>query len=296
MDIKNEKVIYILMIITSVFGAGAFIAGKFSVNEFPTFTLTFLRFIIASVIIFIIMILSEKNWKPKLKDLPLFMLLGITGMFGYHILFFTALRYTSAINSSLIASTNPLITTILSAIFLGDKLNIKKIGAILLSLIGVLLAITGGDIASIARVGFNIGDLLMIAAVFCWVIYSIISKKASVKYSPIVLLSYSFLSCTLFLIPFVILEKPLSIMKNTTANGWLSIIYMAVFPSVIGYLIQQISVKQIGPRRTAAFLNLMPAFSIVLSIMLLGEAVNILKIFSSILIISGVYITTKLKS
>jgi len=296
MNFKNEKVIYALMVLSTIFWSGAFIAAKFSAKDFPTFTLTFLRFSIATTIIFLIMLKYEDNWKIKLNDVPTFLVLGIVGMFGYHVLFFTSLKYTTAINSSLIAATNPLITAVLASLFLGDKLDIKKIGAICLSLIGVLLTITGGDFKAVAKVGFNTGDLFMLAAVSAWAVYSIISKKAAPKYSPLVLTAYSFLACTIVLIPFVIMEHPVSYIKNATATGWIAVIYMAVFPSVVGYLVQQMSFKTIGPRRTSIFTNLVPVFSIILSILILNETINPFKIFSSVLIIAGVYLTTRQKN
>lgn len=296
MDIKNEKNIYALMILATLFWSGAFIAGKFGVREFPPFSLTFFRFAIASVIIFFIMIKYEKNWRIKPGDVPIFLVLGIVGMFGYHVFFFTALKYTSAINSSLIAATNPLITAVLASVFLGDKLNIKKAGAIFLSLFGVLLTITEGNFKIVVQAGFNRGDILMLAAVICWAVYSIISKKVTSRYSPIVLTAYSFIACAVSLIPFVIAENPFSYLGTTTVSGWTAVLYMAIFPSVIGYLVQQISLKSIGPRRTAIFINLVPVFSIILSVLILHETISLFKIFSSSLIIAGVFVTTRLKN
>ena len=115
------------MILAVIFWSGAFIAGKYSIKEFPPFTLTFLRFSIAFLVIFFFMTRFEKNWKIKLKDTPYFIFLGIIGMFGYHVLFFIALKYTTVINSSLIgAALNPLTTTLLAVFFLKDKISIKK--------------------------------------------------------------------------------------------------------------------------------------------------------------------------
>ncbi|KPU44217.1 putative amino-acid metabolite efflux pump [Oxobacter pfennigii] len=291
---QKEKTIYLLMTLSTLFWSGAFIAGKFSVKEFPPFTLTFLRFFIASAIIFIIMIKVEKEWKITLKDVPVFLTLGIVGMFGYHVMFFMALKYTSAINSSLIAATNPLMTAILASFFLGDKMSYKKIGPVLLSLSGVALTITGGNFKEVVQAGLNIGDLFMLAAVFLWAAYSVLSKKIGGKYSPIVLTAYSFISCSIILIPFVIWENPASFIPSSTISGWTAVFYMAIFPSVIGYLVQQHSIKIIGARRTMIFVNLVPVFSIILSLLILKETLSPFKLLSSLLIIVGVYFTNRL--
>jgi drug/metabolite transporter (DMT)-like permease len=281
------------MVLAVVFWSGAFIAAKFSVKEFPPFTLTFLRFSIASIVIFPIMISTQKNWKINWKDVPQFLFLGASGMFGYHLLFFIAMKSASVINSSLIGTMNPIFTTILAMLFLQDKISIKKAAAILLSFFGVILTITEGNLSLLFTSGIKVGDLYMLFAVLCWAIYSIVSKKVSLKFPPIIITSYSFLFCTLLLIPFVLLEKPWTFLQSTTSKGWTAILYMALLPSVVGFLIQQIAILKIGPRRTSMFGFLVPVVSIFLSVLLLKETFKPFILFSSVLIITGVYYATQ---
>lgn len=283
-----------LMLIAILFWSGAFIAAKYSINEFPPFTLTFLRFFIAFLLIFLLMIRFEKHWKIKWKDVPNFLFLGMVGMFGYHILFFMALKHTTVINSSLIgAAFNPLTTTLLAVWFLKDKITLKKVLAFLLCFIGVIITITEGNLLLIIKSGINLGDLLMFFAVLCWAVYTVFSKKVSIKFPPLVITTYSFLFCTILLIPFVLMERPWIFIYKTTSRGWLAVLYMAIFPSVIGFLIQQIAVRKIGPRRTSMFIFLIPVFSIFLSVLILKEVLHPIKIFSSLLIIIGVYFSTQ---
>jgi len=282
------------MLIAILFWSGAFIAAKYSIPEFPPFTLTFLRFSIALFIIFFLMIRFEKHWKIKWKDVPQFLFLGLVGMFGYHILFFMALKHTTVINSSLIgAAFNPLTTTLLAVWFLKDKITLKKGLAFLICFIGVIITITEGNFLLLFQSGINIGDLLMFFAVICWAVYTVYSKKVSLHFPPLVITTYSFLFCTILLIPFVLMEKPWTFIYKTSIRGWLAVLYMAIFPSVIGFLVQQISVRKIGPRRTAMFIFLIPVFSIFLSVLLLKEVLHPIKIFSSLVIIAGVYFSTQ---
>jgi drug/metabolite transporter (DMT)-like permease len=293
----EKKKIYSLMVTCTLFWAGAFIAGKVGVKEIPPFSLAFFRFLFATAIIFPIMIKYEKkDWKLKKADFPSIIFLGVVGMFGYHVLFFTALKYTTAINSSMIAATNPLITSIIASILIGEMLDQKRLGALLLALTGVFMTITNGQIEVIRTIDFNIGDFIMLGAVVCWAAYSVVSKKVMPKYSPLIITSYSFLVCLVGLIPFVIYEKPMTYLPNVTWKGWASVIYMAVFASVIGYLVQQISIKAIGPSKTMAFINLVPVFSIILSVLILGESITFIKILSATIIITGVYINSTLKN
>ncbi|SKC84134.1 DMT family transporter [Maledivibacter halophilus] len=293
---KSEKKIYFSMVMCALFWAGAFVAGKIGVNEFPPFSLAFFRFLFSTIIVFPMMIRHEdKNWKLKKSDLPVLLVLGIVGMFGYHVLFFTALKYTTAINSSMIAATNPMLTSILASLLIKERLGIKRIGTILIAFSGVVLTITNGQIGVIKDISFNIGDIIMLFAVICWVVYSVISKKVMPKYSPLIITAYSFLICLVTLIPFVFIEKPLTYLPNVTWKGWVSVLYMSVFASVIGYLVQQISIKKIGPSKTNVFINLVPVFSVILSFLILKEEVTIIKIFSVAIIITGVYLNSRLK-
>ena len=284
-----------LMVMAAVFWAGAFIAGKFSVAEFPPFSLTFFRFAIASAIIFIMLVKKEADWSIKREDWGVFLALGVVGMIGYHIFFFIALKYTSPVNAALIAATNPIITTILSVIFLKEKIKPVNIMAIGISFFGVVLIVTNGSFSVLMDMKFNIGDMLMIIAVACWASYAIISKKVLVKYSPLKVTSYAFLVCAVLLVPFVILENPASYMPLTTSRGWISVVYMAIFPSVVGYLIQQMAIKKIGASRSALYVNLVPVFSMVLAFLILHEAISPVKVIAACFIITGVYVNMKFR-
>jgi drug/metabolite transporter (DMT)-like permease len=236
---------------------------------------------------------KEPIYKLKKSDIPVFLFTGIVGMFGYHVFFFNALRQTTAINSSIIGAANPIITTVLSIIFLKDKTSYRRIFGIILSFSGVFLTLTNASITSIRSIAFNRGDLIMLIAVFLWAAYSVYSKKVMPRYSPITLTFYSFLFCTIFLIPFVIYEMPWTFLTKVPYYSYVSVLYMSIFPSVIGYLVQQMSIKQIGPGRTSIFINLVPIFSIILSVIILNETVSVTKLFTAFLIITGVYICQK---
>ncbi|MEG1255395.1 DMT family transporter [Clostridium sp.] len=289
-DNFRQKLDKYMMLLATIFWAGAFVAGKFSIEEFPVFSLVFFRFLIATVIIFSIMIKVEENWKITKKDLKMFLILGVVGMIGYHVFFFLSLKYTTATNSSLIGATNPIVTTVLACIFLKENISYKNIIGIIISLFGVMLIITNGNIDVLLNFKFNIGDILMMIAVVCWAVYGILSKKALEIYSPIKITSYAFLTCVIMLLPLVIMEKPWVYIPKTTINGWMSVIYMAIFPSIFGYLIQQMSIKKIGPTKTSLYINLVPVFSMILAFFMLGESISVIKILAGLLVVIGIYV------
>jgi drug/metabolite transporter (DMT)-like permease len=293
--IEQKTKIQLAMLVAVVFWAGAFIAGKIGLQEFSPYGLTFFRFFFATIVIFALLVYREgANWRLERSVWPVAILLGIIGMFGYHVLFFTALKYTSAVNSSMIGATNPLITTILAALFLGEFLNWKRVVAILVAFSGVVLTVTNGDLNILLHFDFNRGDIIMLAAVFCWAVYSVISKRAMGRTTPLKLTAHVFLVCVVMMIPFMIGEKIWLQLPGIGFQGWASVIYMAIFPSVLGYLIQMTSIQQIGASRTAIFINLVPMVSMVLAYFILHEPIGWFKVMTAGMIISGVYLSTRL--
>jgi drug/metabolite transporter (DMT)-like permease len=291
---ENKKT-YMMMTFAALCWAGAFIAGKIAMAELPVFTVAFFRFLIATTIIFPIMIMREPDWKVGKESLPRLLTLGLVGMFGYHALFFTSLKYTTAVSSSMIGATNPLMTSALAAIFLNEAFGIKRMGVLLLAFSGVLLSISGGSVQTIMDFSFNKGDLIMLAAVVCWAAYSILSKRAAKFHKPIVLISYSFLFCTIMLVPFALMEKPWLILGSTSMGAWIAIVYMAIFASCIGYFIQQVAIRRIGPSKTNIFINLVPVFSMGLAAPILHETIGWYNILGMFMIIAGVYTNSTIK-
>ncbi len=284
-----------IMVIFSIFFSGAFIAGKFSIMEFPVFSLTFFRFLIAGAILFSILYFRGEDLRISKSDMPHVVILSLLGVVGYHVFFFTALKYTSSVNTSLIAASNPIMTTILASIFLKEKVSPKAASGILLSFIGVSVIVTNGSYEVLRNMNFNIGDLYMLIAVLSFSCYFIILKNVLNRIPPMKLTAYIFLFCVLMLFPAVIIENPASYLGNTTARGWGSLLYMSVFASVIAYLLQQISVKRIGPSKTSLYINLIPLFSMIMAYFILGEGITLQKILAGGMIISGVIITVRSK-
>lgn len=288
--------VYIMMVFSSLLSAGAFITGKLAVVQFPPFALTFFRFLIAAIVIFgLLRYWHPEEWKLQKREIAPLLLLGFIGIFMYHVLFFSCLKYTTAINSSLIAAVNPMVTAIIAAIFLSDKLTPLRITGIALSFIGVVCTVTNGDWRVITGMTFNFGDILMLMAVLCWAVYGVLNRRVMDKYGipPIKLNFYAFVIGCLLSLPMFLREQPASFLPQTTFSGWLSIIYMAVCSSVMAYVFFSMAIREIGAPRTAIFVNLIPVFAIILSVTFLGEGFGWIKLMSTLLIILGVYLTTK---
>ncbi len=293
----SNRTVYISMVISAFFWAGAFIAGKMATIVFEPFTLTFWRFLFALPLIFLLLKIKEPNGMIPNKEqvLPL-IILGVVGTLGYHFFFFLALTHTTAINSSLIGAANPMVTTVLAVLFFKEKISIIRLIGVVVSLFGVFSVITGLDFQLVADLGFNIGDIYMALGVVCFSSYALLSRRFMNDYqiSPLTTTAYTFLVCTVSsLVLGLILESPLESLPMATTEVWLEVLYMAIFASVVGYYLQLNAIHKIGAPQTMMFINLVPVYTIVLASAILGETISILKLLSAILIICGVYLASR---
>lgn len=283
--------IYLLMIMATFFWAGAFIAAKLGVYELSPTILTFLRMGIAAIIIFPIMVIKlGTNWKLKKNEIKIVLATSIVGMIGYHMFFFTALKYTTASNASMINATNPLITAVLASLFASERITPKKIAMLLLAFCGVVYIIIAGNINSLATLVLNKGDFIMLCGTFLWAVYGIIVKKAVPIMGPLKLTTYTFLFCALIMAPFAIFAFATTNAFSVGINPYIAVIYMAIFPTVIGYSIQQYAIAQIGPSKASLFINLVPIISTILAVIFLNEHIRSYHLIGATMIITAVIV------
>jgi drug/metabolite transporter (DMT)-like permease len=285
----NNKKYYALMTFGTVLWAGAFIAGKLGIGKLSPVLLTYFRMLFATIIIFPILIMKDAKWKIERYQIKYVFWTGLIGMTGYHLFFFTALRYTTASNASIINATNPIITAILAYFILKDSFSKRKIFFIITAFMGVSITILDWNINNLVTLSLNVGDIIMFCGTVCWAGYSIIVKKVMKYFTPLKLTAYTFLSCVVILTPFAMVEIFNTNLSNIGIMPFAAVAYMAVFPTVIGYTIQQIVIRELGPSTTALFINLVPIFSIILAAVVLKESFNYLNLISGGVIIFSVY-------
>jgi drug/metabolite transporter (DMT)-like permease len=106
---------------------------------------------------------------------------------------------------------------------------------------------------------------------------------------------YVFLFGLIQITPFMLLEGVLGNVFSFSSEAWVSIVFMAIGSSVLGYLIQQITIKKIGVNKTSLFINLVPVFAILFAYIVLEDPVTIINILSAAIIITAVFLNSRLK-
>ncbi len=294
MSSQSTFTIYLKLLLMALFWGGTFIAGRLLVGEVEPFAAAFLRFTIASIVLLIITLRTHKKLPSVQRDqwLPL-LILGLSGVFAYNVFFFRGLQLIEAGRAAVIIANNPIVIAIFAAIFFGEKLNLLKIVGIVLSVCGAIVVITQGDPTSLLHSGIETGDLYILACVGCWVTYSLVGRSAMRGLSPLVAVTYSALIGALLLFPAACMEGLLTQMTDYSLTAWLSLFYLGLFGTVLGFVWYYQGIQRIGSTRAGQFINFVPICAIFLSAWLLDEPLTTSLLIGVFLVSSGVYLTNR---
>jgi drug/metabolite transporter (DMT)-like permease len=294
---KNSYSGIALALMTVIIWSGNFIIARGVYKQIPPVSLAFYRWSLASVIIFFVgykKFVEEKNFVfSNRKYLFWVALLGIT-LFNTFI--YIAGHSTSAINLALIGTTAaPIFVTIISAGFLKERITPLRLAGLLLCIAGVVVLISRGSIATLLAFRFSAGDLWTLMSALVFSIYTILVKQKPATISPATFLFTIFIGGALLLLPFFIAEKIVMPPVTWDRNLLISIGYLGIGTSVIGFFGWNAAIARIGSVRTALFGNLIPIFAAIEAVWLLGETITVVHVVSGALVITGL-VLANLKS
>lgn len=264
---SRNKAIVALILANIIWGAASPIF-KLALENITPFTLAFLRFAIASLILlpFVFPHISIQR-----KDAGKFFLLAFVGIFLHISFYFFGLKYAPAINAPIIASAGPVLLFLSSFKFLHEKPNPKILLGIFTSLLGVIFII-GLPILTRGKITELIGNLLIIIATIFNVIHAVISKELCYRYKTITLTFWAFvIAATLYIPLFIIENYNFSTLSNLDWRGWSGIIFGAVLSSITAYYLFEWGLARIEAQEVGIFTYLDPISAAILAWVLLGE-------------------------
>mgnify|MGYP001315302977 CR=1 FL=1 len=292
---KNNKLAYLLLVLTTLFWSGNFVVGKAaSIYEIPPFTLNFYRWLFAGIILLpftLKEILKKKNY--IFENISFFIILGISSITIFNSAVYYSLYYMQVISGVLMISTIPVWIMFISSILGIEKTNKFQIIGVILSLIGVLFIITKLDLNLIKNLDFNKGDLIMASGMFAWALYSALLKKKSHEISQITLLEVVIIIGLLFLVPIYILEMYLGNPLEVNKPFILTLSYVVIFPGLASFFFWIKGISIIGANRAGVFLHLMPIFGSLMAIILFDESFMFYHLLGVIFIIAGITLSNK---
>jgi drug/metabolite transporter (DMT)-like permease len=214
--------------------------------------------------------------------------LGFVGHFLYQYFFIGGLALTTVANSSLMLAATPVVVALLSAVMGQERVGKRHwIGAVL-SMLGIYIVVGHG--VDLGARGIT-GDLMMIAAVLCWAIYTLGARRLVSRHSPVGVTGLSMAIGTLIYVPVTWPHVRSVPWTELSGRTWLSIVYSAVFALGIAYVIWYAAVRQIGSAKTSVYSNLIPIVAMATAVIFLDEPLGVTKITGAAAVLVGVALT-----
>ena len=286
------------LITATALWAGNAIAGRVLVGSISPITLSAVRWGLAALLLlplgWRVFMPSSALWQNKKR----FLLLGLFGVGSYNVLLYLALQTSTAINVTLIGASMPIWMLFIGAVFYQVKPSILQMIGAVVSLLGVGIVLTRGDLATLLSMQMVIGDLLIMLATILWAFYSwMLSRPGSSTERQWPWAEFLMAQVTVGLLwtgffdGFEIATGHAFI----DLNWWTSslILFVAIGPSLIAYRCWGLGVNGAGPTVAAFFANFIPLFTALLSAAMLGEPPQFFHGLAFALIVAGIAISSK---
>ncbi|WP_430399616.1 DMT family transporter [Flavobacterium sp.] len=242
---------------------------------------------------FLFWILTFFGPKEKIekKDFPRIMAAAFFGVALNQLTFFKGLSFTSPISASVIMVTAPIIVLILSAIIIKERIELKKVFGIIIGLTGTaILILYGKSIGDSSNAGW--GNFLVFINAFSYAIYLILIKKLITKYHAFTFIKWIYTFGLLYVLPFGYFELISINWGVIPTDIYYKIGFVVLFTTFLAYLINLTAMKHLKPTTLSVFIYLQPLFAATFAISLGKDELNLIKIFSAVLIFTGVYLVT----
>lgn len=283
-----HKKAYLLLLATTLFWAGNAVAGKLAVDHVSPMLLNAARW---GFMLAILLAMGRghlaRDW-PAIRRRWWFLLFtGAVGFTVFSVAMYSALVYTSATNVSIEQGGIPLFVFLASYLLFGTRTTPGQIIGFALSFIGVVVTATNGDVHSLLHLGMNFGDALMLLAIVAFGLYTaIVPRKPNMHWTS--LLTALCIGAVISAVPFVAAEAGTGSLILPDGQGWMVILYAVIFPSLVGQAFYVRAVEMIGSNRAGIFINFLPVWGALLSVVILGETFQAYHAIALVLVVAGV--------
>lgn len=268
--------------------AGNSIVARAVRFDVPPFTLAFLRWLGASLVVapFAIGPL-RRDWRALLAGWRIVLLLGLLGIGAFNALLYSGLQYTTATNALLMQAAVPAAVILLDRVLFKVRSPGWQLVGVAFSIAGVVVIVFEGNPGRLFSLHFGFGDVLILTSVAVWAIYTVFLKRRP-QVSPISFVAATFCMGVLAMAPLAIWEmaQGLRIAWSGIALG--AIAYVAVLPSLVSYFLYNWATGVVGPARAGQAITLMPLLGAFLSAALLGEVLQPFHYVGMVLIVAGI--------
>ncbi|UFJ41064.1 DMT family transporter [Brevibacillus humidisoli] len=281
---------FLLIFVAITWGVNATVVKLSLGSGFLTLPFNSVRFLLASLISWILLLLVQRQRSWRWADIPGLFAMGMLGHTLYQYLFIEGTNLTTAGNTAILLATIPIHVAWVSILLKTERSRWYIWTGLVCSFIGILLVFASQSGVQFFSSKHFVGDVLIVCGGLVMGLYTALSKKWLAGYTP---LEFSTYTMTLGTIPLLFVSAP-SLMKQDwtaiTAVGWGGLVFSGMFAIAICYLIWNWGLQKIGSTRTAMYGNLPPVFALLSGAIWLDEAVTFAQITGALLIIGGVLV------
>ncbi len=286
---------YLLLTATSLFWSLNWVVGRAIVGTVSPLALTFIRWAVAvSAMMPLAFPLIRANWGAVRRHWRTIAWIGFWGTGLHNAFAYVGLQYTTATNGVILNSAIPVLIILAGWIAWRDTITRLQALGVAVSLAGVLAILTHGDPAVLAAFTLNKGDLIVLAGMVFWAVYTVLLRTRPEELPPLALLACCGTVGVALLAPLAAAELLwMGGRVDLTPGSVAAMLYVGIFPSFIGYVFWNRAVAEVGSNVAGVFLHLMPAFGSLLAWLFLGERFEAFHLAGIALILAGVWLTAR---
>jgi len=279
---------YVLLTLAPLCWAGNVVLARGVIDLIPPISFAFWRWALAFAILLpFARGHLGRQWGDVRRAWKSLLLLSLLGISCFNALLYSAVHTTTAINAALIQTAMPAAIILISLLRYREKSHAVQLAGVSLSIAGAVLIVIRGSLSALLQMKVAGGDLLVSVAVVSYALYSVLLRERPAIH-PLAFLAATFGLGALGLLPLSLWELAAVGPPKIDFRVALSILYVAVFPSILAYFCWNRGVERIGANRAGLFINLVPVFASALAILLLGESIRWFHLAGLALIFGGV--------
>lgn len=293
MNSKTKAHIAVL-IANLIFGAGYAVIKTITPSYLAPFSLNVVRVVVSLILFWSLLLFKPSRASIDKKDIPLFILCGITGVAINQIMFVKGLSLTSAIHSSLLSLATPIFITIIALWLIKENFSINKFFGLALGIGGATLLVLAKDVQS-SNSSSLLGDMFVLINAVSYAFYMVIVRPLMEKYNALHVLRWVFTFGAIFILPIAL---PDFIATDWSVFGivqWTALAFVVLFVTFLSYLFTVYGLQELGPSVTGAYIYTQPVFATIIAMVFAGEHFTTIKALAAVLIFSGVYLVNRKK-
>lgn len=284
---QGRNVAVVCLVIAMALWGSSFIALKLAFAELPPLWVIFGRMALGSLVF-----LLAWRWRGQMHYRPgdWKYLLGLAACEPclYFLFEALALQHTSAAQAGMVTALLPLLVAVGAFIFLHERINRTTLAGFLLALIGAIWLSVAGSADEHAS-NPMLGNFFELLAMLCATGYTLLLKHLSARYSPFLLTAMVAFVGSVFFLPLALLSAPLPTTISPMGVG--AVVYLGIVVTVGAYGLYNVGVSRLPASQASGFTNLIPVFTLLFAIVLLGESLNPMQMLAAAVVFAGVLLS-----